>query len=50
MKNPIKKLVANIRFSVRYDLSRMAERNEKKYGNDVPDCCRVNRQENEARK
>lgn len=42
-----KDLISNIRFSIHYDAEQMAKKNEEKYGSNLPDCCRVNRQENE---
>lgn len=43
----IKNLLDDIRFSVKYDAEKMAKKNEEKYGSNLPDCCRVNREANE---
>lgn len=40
----IKDLISSIRFSLRYDAEQLAKKNQKKYGDSVPDCCRMNRQ------
>lgn len=40
----IKELISDIRFSLRYDAEQLAKKNQEKYGDSVPDCCRMNRQ------
>jgi hypothetical protein len=40
----LKDLISDIRFSLHYDAEQLAKKNQEKYGDNVPDCCRMNRQ------
>lgn len=44
----LRELVFDLRFSLHYDAEQMAEKNKKTYGDNVPDCCRMNRQKEAA--
>lgn len=44
----LRELVFDLRFSLHYDAEQMAEKNKKTYGDNVPDCCRMNRQKQAA--
>jgi len=43
----LKKIINDIKFSINYDAQKMAQQNAAKYGDGVPDCCRMNREANE---
>lgn len=43
----LRQWIEDLKFSIKYDTEQMARRNEKRYGNDLPDCCTANRKENE---
>ena len=43
----LKKIINDIKFSINYDAQKMAQQNAAKYGDGVPDCCRMNREAND---